>query len=216
MFQMNCSSCGELIHSPQLVELQVVKCPQCEKVVEIKNVVMSNHKLSVGLRSSLKKMLLTAGDKFRVNKSQVMDAKTKYAIDKRLAKLLRRDDFRLDMSYDLYVQVNYGSYKRLAKLLNISSEGAGIEFADRSRQKSKAADNGPPLPEDNSEVSLLLPLPGDAQPLSLRGRVVWSKVPGKETLFPSIPMGVKFKDVDEGIRASLWDFIVETETSSKV
>lgn len=203
MFQMNCSNCGGIIKSPLLVEVQVIECPQCEKIVGIKNVIVSKKKFSISLRSSLKKLLLAARDKFRLNKSHVVDAQSSYEIDKRIAKLLRRDDFRLDVSYDIYVQINFDGHKRLAKLLNISPIGAGIEFAE-----------GDLLPDDNAEIGFELPLPGDAESLTLHGRVVWRKIPAKDTLFPCTTMGLQFKDVDEATNACLWDFIVNSETSA--
>jgi hypothetical protein len=107
------------------------------------------------------------------------------------------------MSYDLYVQINFDSTKRLARLLNISSIGAGIEFAEQGQ-----------LPEDDSEIQLQLPLSGCEESLSLLGRVVWRRIPGKDTISPSITMGVRFKDIDEETRACLWDFIVNAETSA--
>lgn len=202
MFQMNCSKCGGLVKSPLLAEIQVVECPQCEEIVRVQNVIVTTKKFSTGLRTSLKSLLISARDKFRLNRSHIVDAQTGYEIDKRLAKILRRDDFRLDLSFDLYVQVNFASHKRLARLLNISSIGAGIEFAD-----------GGKLPEDNSEINLHLPLNEGPETLSLLGRVVWSKIPAEDTISPVITMGVQFRAVDEEVLACLWNFIVNAETS---
>jgi len=203
MFQMNCSNCGGLIKSPLLAEVQVIECSQCEEIVRVKNVVVSAKIFSKNLRSSLKNLLLAARDKFRLNKSHILDVQTNYEIGKRLAKLLRRDDFRLNMSYDLYVQIDFDSHKRLARLSNISSIGAGIEFAGHGQ-----------LPENNSEIKLQLPMSGYAESLSLPGRVVWLWIPAKETISPTITMGVQFNDIDEEMRAYLWDFIVNAETST--
>lgn len=203
MFQMNCSNCKELIKSPLLAEVQVIECPQCKEIVRVQNAVVSTKNFSISLRSSLKNLLFAARDKFRLNKSHILDAQINYDTGQRLAKLLRRDDFRLGMSYDLYVQINFDSTKRLARLLNISSIGAGIEFAEQGQ-----------LPEDDSEIQLQLPLSGCEESLSLLGRVVWRRIPGKDTISPSITMGVRFKDIDEETRACLWDFIVNAETSA--
>jgi hypothetical protein len=199
---MNCSKCSGLIKSPLLAEVQVIECPQCNEIVRVKNVIVSTKNLSTGLRSSLKNLLLSARDKFRLNRSHILDEQASYDIKKRLAKLLRRDDFRLDMAYDLYVQTNFDEHKRLAKLLNISSIGAGIEF-----------DGHGLFPENDSEIDLQVPLHGEAEPLSLLGRVIWSNIPSKDTIAPSITMGVQFEDIDEETRARLWDFIVNAETS---
>jgi hypothetical protein len=142
-----------------------------------------------------------------------LDEQTSYDIDKRIAKLLRRDDFRLDISYDLFVQVDFEKNTRLARLLNISSIGASIEFAERGQQSENNSGKNSLLPEDNSDINLQLPVPGEAAPLSLPGRVVWSKIPAKDTILPSVSMGLQFKDIDEETRAGLWDFIVQSETS---
>jgi hypothetical protein len=214
MFQMNCSNCGELIKSPLLAEIQVIECPECEEIARVQNVVVSIQKTSFSFRSSLKNLLFAARNKFRLNKSHLLDTQPSYDIDKRLAKLLRRDDFRLDMSYDLYVQINFDSNKRLARLLNISSIGAGIEFAERGQLAKDNSEINLQLPENNSEINLQLPLSGDAEPLSLLGRVIWGRIPEKDTIFPSITMGLQFKEIDEETRARLWDFIVKTETAA--
>lgn len=202
MLQMICSNCGGLIKSPRLAEVQLFLCPQCEEIVVVDNVVISTEKPSISLRSSLKKMLLSARDKFRINKSDNVDLQAKYAIDKRLAKLLRRDDFRLNMSQDFFVQISFDGNKRSARLLNISSTGASIEFFEMGE-----------LPGDDSEIKCQLLLPGQKEPLSLLARVVWSGKPAQETISPTIAMGLQFQDIDEETRACLWDFIVYSETS---
>jgi c-di-GMP-binding flagellar brake protein YcgR len=169
----------------------------------VKDVVISTQNISITLRSSLKNLLLSARDKFQLNKSNNSDSKTKYDIDKRLAMLLRRDDFRLNMSYDFLVQLNFDSNKRSARLLNISSTGAAIEFFERGQ-----------LPEVDSETKFQLLLPGHLEPLSLIARVVWSRKPTKGTISSIVTMGLQFKNIDEKTRSYLWDFIVNAETSA--
>ena len=142
------------------------------------------------------------GKVFTLNKSHALDVQTSYEINNRLARLLKRDDFRLNISYDLYVQINFDSDKRLARLLNLSSTGAAIEFAKHGQ-----------LPGNNSETEFQLLLPGHTESLSSLARVVWSRMPEKDTISQSITMGVQFKDLDEETRACLWDFIVDGETS---
>jgi hypothetical protein len=203
MLQMNCSNCGGLIKSPRLAEVQLFLCPQCEEVVVVENVVIATTKIPINLRSSLKNLLLFARDKFQLNKSNNLDVQTKYNIDKRLAKLLRRDDFRLDISNDFFVQIDFDNIKRSARLLNISSTGAAIEFFEMGQ-----------LPADDSETKFQLVYPGQTEPLSLLAKVVWSGKPVDGTLSPTITMGLRFQGIDDEIRASLWDFIVNAETSA--
>ena len=203
MLQMNCSNCGGLIHSPRLSEVQLFLCPQCEEIVVVENVVISDTKAPGNLRSSLKNLLLSAREKFQINKSNKLDLQAKYAVDKRLAKLLRREDFRLDISHDFFVQISFDTNKRSARLLNISSTGAAIEFFELGS-----------LPEDDSEIGFQLLPPGQAEPLSLLAKVVWIGKPEKDTLSPTITMGLTFNEIDEVARACLWDFIVNVETSA--
>ena len=208
MFEMQCSNCEGLVKSPLLAEVQVIVCPQCEEIVVVKNVVISSSNISRGLRSSLTNSLFAARDKFRLNKSHNLNVQSKYAIDKRLARLLKRDDFRLKISDNVYVQINFEGNKRLAKLLNISSTGAAIEFVLRGQLPEHN-----PLPENSSEVHFELLLPGHAESLSFLARVAWCKKPMKNTISPTISMGLQFKEIDEDTRACLWDFIVNAETS---
>lgn len=203
MLQMNCSNCGGLINSPRLSEVQLFLCPQCEEIVVVENVVISDTKTPSNLRSSLKNLLLSAREKFQINKSNKLDLQAKYAVDKRLAKLLRREDFRLDISHDFFVQISFDTNKRSARLLNISSTGAAIEFFELGL-----------LPEDDSEIGFQLLPPGQAEPLSLLAKVVWIGKPEKDTLSPTITMGLTFNEIDEVTRACLWDFIVNVETSA--
>ena len=199
---MNCSNCSGLIKSPRLSEVQLFLCPQCEEIVVVENVAISTPKTSIKLLSSLKNLLFSARNKFQINKSNNLDMQIKYAVDKRLAKLLRREDFRLSMSHDFFVQISFDINKRSARLLNISSTGASIEFFELGL-----------LPEDNSETKFQLLFPGQTEPLSLLARVVWIGKPAEGTISPTITMGLQFKDIDEKIRSYLWGFIASAETS---
>ncbi len=203
MLQMNCSNCGGLIKSPRLAEVQLFLCPQCEEIVVVESVAISTQKISINLRSSLKNLLLSARDKFQINKSNKLDLQAKYDIDKRLAKLLRREDFRLTISHHFFIQINFDINKRSARLLNISSTGASIEFFELGL-----------LPDEDSEIKLQLLLPGQEEPISLLARVVWIGKSANGTISPTIAMGLQFKDTDDKIRSCLWDFIVNAETSA--
>jgi len=202
MLQMNCSNCDGLINSPHLVEVQLFLCPQCEEIVVVENVVISKPKASTNLYSSLKNLLLSAKGKFQLNKSNESNLQTKYEIDQRLAKFLRRDDFRLNISHDFFVQTTFGKHKRSARLLNISSTGAATEFFELG-----------PLPENDSEAELQLLLPGHSEPLWLLAQVVWSGKLAKADGSPTITTGLQFMDMDEKTRTRLWDFIVNNEIS---
>ena len=203
MLQMNCQNCGGMIKSPLLAEVQLFVCPQCKEIVVVKDVVISTEKISNTFRSSLKNLLLSAKDKFQLNKSNNLEYQKNSDIDKRLAMLLRREDFRLKMSYDFLVQIKFDNNKISARLLNISSTGAAVEFFEQGQ-----------LPEDDSETKFQLLLPGHSKPLSLLAKVVWSSKPTKGTISPAVTMGLKFKDIDQKTRSCLWEFIVNAETSA--
>ena len=202
MLQMNCSNCGGLIKSPHLAEVQIFLCPQCEEIVVVEDVVISTEKGLFDLRLSLKNLLFAAREKFQRKKSENLELETKYEINKRLARLMRRDDFRLNLSRDFFVQIGVGEKKRSARLLNISSTGAAIVIFDLGQ-----------LPEEDSETKFYLQLPGEEEPSSLLARVIWSGKPENIPASPTTTMGLQFKDMDEEARACLWDFIVDAETS---
>ena len=202
MLQMNCSNCGGLIKSPHLAEVQIFLCPQCEEIVVVEDVVISTEKGLFDLRFSLKNLLFAAREKFQRKKSENLELETKYEINKRLARLMRRDDFRLNLSRDFFVQIGVGEKKRSARLLNISSTGAAIEIFDLGQ-----------LPDEDSETKFYLQLPGKEEPSSLLARVIWSGKPENIPVSPTTTMGLQFKDMDEEARACLWDFIVDAETS---
>jgi len=147
-------------------------------------------------------LLFSAREKFQLNKAENLELQTKYEINKRLARLLKRDDFRLNLSRDFFVQIGSGRKKRSARLLNISSTGAAIEIFDLGQ-----------LPDKDSETKVQLQFPGQKEPSSLLARVIWSGKPEDIPVSPTVTMGLHFKDLDEETRACLWDFIVNAETS---
>jgi len=202
MLQMNCSNCSGLIKSPHLAEVQIFLCPQCEEIVVVEDVIISTEKIPFDLRFSLKNLLFAARGKFQRNKSENLELQTKYEINKRLGRLLKRDDFRLNLSRDFFVRIGSGREKRSARLLNISSTGAAIDIFELGQ-----------LPDKDSETKIQLQLPGQEEPSSLLARVIWSGKPENIPVSPTITMGLHFKDMDEETRACLWDFIVNAETS---
>ena len=195
MLQMNCSNCAGLIKSPLLAEVRFIECPQCLDTVLVENVVVSNKKNPVSLRPFFKNFLRFTKVIFQLNKYN-FDLKTKHVISERLTKQLIRDRFRLAISYALFCEINFDEKNRLARLLDISSEGAGIEFTGRGQ-----------LPENNSEMKFQLLLPGDAEVLSLPTKVVWIRTPAKGTISPSITLGLQFKDIEKNTLKRLSGFI---------
>ena len=200
---MNCENCGELIKSLRLAEVHVVECPECAKIVVVKNVVVSNENESNKKRPSLKNFLRTTKTKFRMKKYDNTNLMKKNITDDRLTKHLLRDDYRLKISDDLFGQINFDQNKRLARILNISYEGAGIEFSERGD-----------LPTNDSEAKLQLLLPGYEEILSIPAKVSWTKNPGKNMINPSVTMGLHFRDIDLYTHKCLSGFIWGNQTQN--
>ncbi len=201
MLQMTCNHCGGLIQSPHLAEVELFLCPQCEEIIVVDGVVIAPQEPSSRFRSTLKDLLCSAKEKFRRNRSKSSELKSKFEIDKRLARLLERDDFRLNLSEDYFVQISFGKYKRSARLLNISSTGVAVEFFELGE-----------FPEKEAETEFQLTLPGQTKPISLFARVIWIGKPNKDIESPTITIGMQFQDINQQTRSLLWDFIVEAET----
>lgn len=196
MLQMNCANCSELIKSPQLAEANVVECPQCSEIVAVKNVVVTDDQESGHASNSLKSLLRSAKTKFQNKKFQNPDLIKHQVTDERLSKKLIRDDFRLKINDDLYGQINFDNNKRFARILNLSYEGAGIEFTERGK-----------LPANNSATQLHLLLPGYEEILSFPAQIVWTNKPAEETINPSITMGLHFRGIDSYAHKCLCGFI---------
>ena len=193
---MNCVNCGELIKSPLLAEKHVLECPECAEIITVKNVVASNDNVSDQKNPSLKNFLRSTKTKFRMKKFDNTNLMQKNITDERLTKHLVRDDFRLKISDDLYGQINFAHTKRLTRILNISYEGAGIEFSDRGE-----------LPTVDSETQLHLLLPGYEEVLAFPAKIVWARNPTEETINPSITMGLQFMEIDKNTHKCLCGFI---------
>ena len=193
---MNCEKCEELISSPLLAEAHVIKCPECAEIVVVKNVIVSKDNESSKKNPSLKNFLRSTKTKFQMKKYDNTNLMKKNITDDRLTKHLVRDDFRLKISDELYGQINFDNNKRLARILNISYEGAGIEFNERGE-----------LPNTDSETQLQILLPGYDEVLSLSAKIAWTRNPTKDTINPSITMGLQFKEIDRNTHKCLCGFI---------
>lgn len=195
MFQMNCPNCGRLVNSPPLADARPIECPQCSETVIVKNVRFINKQPSTNYKSSLKDILYFSKSILKLNKFS-FDLKKKYVMRERLSKNLIRDGYRLNINNNLYCEINFEEKKRLARLLNLSYEGAGIEFTERGQ-----------LPENNTETLLTLLLPEHAESFSLPANVVWIRTPSKDTIFPSITMGLQFNNIEKKTHRYLSNFI---------
>jgi len=110
-----------------------------------------------------------------------------------------RDKYRLDMPENVYAEMGYDDKKRLGRLVNLSSQGACIEFIDKGE-----------LPPSDSDTILQFLLPEQHEPISLRATVVWTRQLSKDTYSRFVNLGVIFNELDADTYACIWDFIVDS------
>ena len=214
MLQTNCPKCKGVIESPYLNDLKSVKCGQCQEIVTVENVFVATNEFTIDredlynrisryeslLREVEKERALMANDK-RVAKE------TNQSFDQfslTLQELLEgaRSHYRLKMSRDLTLQMDFDNKKSKVTLIDISTAGASIE--------SDLSDN---LPRPKAMISLQVTFPGLHEPLSALAKVVWARQLTNESAAERYRLGVKFVNLDEITRTSIWRFI--TENSAK-
>ena len=213
MLQTNCPKCENVIQSSYLNDLESIECGQCKEIVTVENVFVTTKSFTMHREDLLKRIsrfqrLLGEVEKERtlLEKDSTVSEKTRRSVEDfslTLQELLvgARGHFRLDVPYDLYVQMrSKNGSKRRGKLINISSEGALIECEKKN------------TPKDKTKIELQLALPLDPNPFSVSADVVWVRKPPEETDDQHYNIGLKFTNLDEGTRASIWNYIIETET----
>ena len=89
--------------------------------------------------------------------------------------------------------------KRLGRLVNLSSQGACIEFRQRGE-----------MPLVNSETTLQILFPEQQDSIYIGANVVWTREVIKDSYSRFVILGVKFKNLDADIYDSIWDFIIES------
>ena len=108
-----------------------------------------------------------------------------------------RSNYRLEIPDGLPVEISYNNDKRTARLVNLSTVGASLEL-DMS--------GGPP--QNKAEIKLQLALPDTAVSLSTLAKIVWIRKVTKDADSQRFQIGVKFMNLDEKIRDTLWNYIV--------
>ena len=210
MLQTNCPKCKGLINSPYLNDLSSVKCDHCDEVVKVENVLVAIRDFTIDredlhsrisryeslLREVEKERMLMANDK-RVSKE------TNQSFDQfclTLQELLEgaRSHYRLKMTRDLTLQMDFEQNKSPVKLIDISTAGASIE--------SELLDN---LPRPKAMINLQMTFPGFHEPLSVLAKVVWARKLADEPVAERYRIGVKFVNLDEKTRTSIWRFVTE-------
>lgn len=211
MLQTQCPKCRGVIESPYLAELSSIECSQCKEEVAVTDIFVATkgftmHRQDLLNRISRFQRLLREVEieRQQMAKEGTASAKSKQSIEQfytTLQELLAgaRNNFRLNMPYDLYLEMDFEDKRSKGKLINLSSEGASIEFEKLDKR-----------PRNKSEIKLQLQLPKFTEPLSLLAKVVWVKDVTNDAASKYCNVGVKFLNLDEKICSGLWNFIVET------
>jgi hypothetical protein len=113
-----------------------------------------------------------------------------------------RSNFRLEMTQGLNVKIDSDHNINKAKLLNLSSEGASIEFEMFEAR-----------PRTREKIKLHMALPNSPEPISINAKVVWVRKLTKSPDTEYCNIGLKFIDLDENVRSNIWSFIVDSASS---
>ena len=215
MLQMNCPQCREVIKSPYLAELSSTYCNNCKEDVTVQDVFVATkgftmHRDDLLNRiSRFQKLLAEVEKEIKLLESnQNVSKTTQSSVNNFYATLQElligaRSNFRLDVPDDLSIEMGYNNNKETGKLVNLSSEGASLEFeALKERPRNKA------------EVTVQFALPAIPERLSLLAKVVWIREVNKDAESRIIKVGVKFTNLEDAVREILWNYIVSNSSAS--
>jgi len=206
---MNCPECRGVVKSPYLAELSSIECDHCKADVAVKDVFVATegftmHRDDLLNRISRFQKLLGEVEKEMqvIEGSENVSKTTRSSINKFYATLQElltgaRSNYRLEIPHGPTVEMDYNSEKSTGRLINLSTVGASLEF-DMS---------GDP-PRNKAEIKLQLVLPDVAAPFSLLAKIVWIRKASKDANSKTFQLGVKFMNLDETFRNTLWDYIV--------
>ena len=209
MLQMNCPKCGGVVKSPYLAELSTTHCDHCKEEVTVGDVFVSTKGFTMHrddllnrisrfqkLLSEVEKEIKVLEGKENVSKTTQKNITNFYAT---LQELLigARSNFRLDLSNDLSVAMDYNNNNYTGRLVNISTEGASLEFEGLGER----------LP-NKAEINLNFTLPGFDEPLSLLAKVVWAGKRFEGEKLVAVKIGARFTNPAEKIRSIVWDYII--------
>ena len=215
MLQTSCPKCNGVIESPSLNELRSARCSQCQEIVTVGDVFVATrgftiHREDLHKRISRYESLLKEVETERtmLANDKTVSNVTNQSFDQfclTLRELLEgaRSHFRLKMTRDLSVQMVSDNHKSKVKLIDISTEGASLEcemFDNLLRAKTMA--------------TLQMTLPKFHEPITVLAKVVWVRRMTGESTEEHYRVGVKFINLDEKTRTSIWSFITESSAGS--
>jgi len=207
MLKMKCSECQEFIVSKLLAEVDKITCEHCQKTVPVKDVMVyakgfTFHRSDLAKRLFRYKSLIgeVVQERKLLEKNLAASPESKKSLDQFLEALKEvmagaRNSLRIDFSEPFPVKFTINQLVHNGSLTNLSTTGAciGIE-----RIAS--------LPPKKTTISLELVLPGQPDSVSLAGTVVWTNRT-EELNKQSFGIGVEFKQLDEAVMRTLWEFI---------
>ena len=209
MLQMDCPNCAGVIKSQFLADLSTIECGQCNRTIPVKDVFITTKSFVMHredflnrtfrfqklLREVEKELLLMTNNK-EVSPRSLESLEQFYSS---LQELLAgaRNSYRMEIPGALHVEITDGKRKFEGKLLNLSTEGASIEFLESDKP-----------PRIKSEINILLPFPVFSEHLYTRARIVWTREQSDNKRHHII-FGVTFTGIDENTQNCIWNYILD-------
>ena len=214
MLKMKCSECQEFIVSKLLAEATRIICEHCHKSVPVQDVMVfakgfTFHRNDLAKRLFRYKSLINevVQERKLLEKSPAASQESKKSLDQFLEALKEvmagaRNSLRLDFSEPFPVRFTMDQQLHQGSLINLSTSGACLEV-----------DSMASLPVKKTSITLQFSLPGSSSMTTLNGVVVWTNrtEDSKKQVFG---IGVEFKQLDEGVMQTLWEFISGVSTNT--
>lgn len=198
-----------MIKSPYLVDLSSIDCGHCKETVAVTDVFVvtegfSMHRDDLLNRiSRFQKLLGEVEKEIQLLQRRDNVSKTTQSSINKFYKTLQellsgaRSNYRLEIPHGLPIEMDYNGVRKTEKLVNLSTVGASLELGAPEK-----------LPRHKAEVTLQFVLPEVNEPLSLPGKIVWIRKVPKDADSQIVKIGVKFINLDEYVRNTLWDYII--------
>lgn len=209
MLQMHCPNCKEVIKSPFLAEVSTLECSHCKEIVQVKDVYIATKNFTMHREDFLNRIFRfekllreVEKEKLLLANSKTVSAKSLESINQFYSSLQEllvgaRNCYRMEITCDLHAEMNDNNNIFEGRVLNLSTEGALIEFL--------ATGN---LPRKKSVLKIKFSLPGFSEKLSIQAKVVWAKAQNEDQ--ESQPaIGVTFIDLNDEAHECIWHYILD-------
>lgn len=207
MLIMKCPECSKYINSGLLAEVSTITCEHCGKEVTVHNVLISANGFTFDRNDLLKRFY-----RYRKLLDEVLDERdalannpqasieSKRSIDKFLTIIQgmmsgARENYRHEFEVPLACELDLGQARCSGKFLNLSMEGACLSISGDQ-----------PLPRVDRQLQIRFSLPERKDTFKIAALVCWAQKARPKTQSQHL-VGTTFKELDEGQRILLWDFI---------